>query len=521
LAGGFILGYATLPGTSPPAEDGIVIHYTTLPADSLTPFNRGRTLTHETGHYFYLHHIWGDENGCTGTDYVDDTPNQTTPSSGCPGGLITDACTTTAPGILYNDYMDYTEDACMFMFTHGQVARMETALNDYRSGYHSSNGADPVPLYRLDAALRKIDAPVQRVCSSTFSPVIILRNRGSVELSSVDIYASIDDRPATLTHWTGTLSSLDETSVTLNTVTVAQGIHILKVVVVSPNGGIDDHVANDSIKGTFQYYQAGSAPSSQGFEGITFPPAGWDIINPDNAKGWERSTNAAKTGNASAVIRNFDYPLHNQKDYLRLPLVNIANCDSAFLTFQVAAAVRTNPSTVGIPRDTLQLLISTDCGATYTSLYKKWGSSLITTSIATPSSFLPAASDWRKDSVDLTRYINTGPILLSFLNTTGFENNIYLDDIRICSPNPNNKLKEKGFLVTPNPTTGVIVVQFYANAASLKSIAIFNSFGQKIGEKLPSGAASYSFNLNRYASGVYFVQAIFTDKKVTQRVIKR
>ena len=146
LSNGYVLGYSTLPGASVPAEEGIVIHYTTLPADSLTTFNRGRTLTHEAGHFFYLYHIWGDENGCTGTDFVDDTPNQTTLTSGCPAGaLLTDACSPVAPGILYENYMDYSDDACMCLFTHGQVTRMETALSDYHAGYYTSNGADPVP----------------------------------------------------------------------------------------------------------------------------------------------------------------------------------------------------------------------------------------------------------------------------------------------------------------------------------------------------------------------------------------
>ncbi|HEY8897183.1 MAG TPA: zinc-dependent metalloprotease, partial [Niastella sp.] len=151
LTFGLILGYATLPGASKAAEDGVVIHYGTLPADSITKFNRGRTLTHETGHYFYLYHIWADENGCTGTDFVDDTPNQGTPTGGCPSGIITDGCSPAAPGILYEDYMDYTDDACMCLFTRGQDTRMETALIDYRSGYLTSNGADPVPNDNLRA----------------------------------------------------------------------------------------------------------------------------------------------------------------------------------------------------------------------------------------------------------------------------------------------------------------------------------------------------------------------------------
>jgi hypothetical protein len=525
LSAGYVLGYSTLPGASIPAEEGIVIHYTTLPADSLTTYNRGRTLTHEAGHFFYLYHIWGDENGCTGTDFVDDTPNQTQLTSGCPGGVIvTDACSPAAPGILYQNYMDYTDDACMALFTWGQIARMETALNDYRAGYYTSNGADPVPLFSLDAAVRKINAPDKRVCTATLSPVITLRNRGIEILSSADLYASIDNEPAVLTHWTGSLFSLDETIVTLNTLTLAtEGSHVLKVVVKSPNGNIDLNGVNDTNTCTFQYYQPAAAPLMEGFESNTFPSAGWDLVNPDNTYTWERVTGVAKTGNACVVLHNFDYRVIGQRDYLRLPIENISNGDSAFLTFQVAAAVKTNPSTPGYIWDTLQVLISTDCGATYTSLYKKWGNALITRSGSSPTSFVPASAEWRKDSVDLSAYINAGPVLLAFMNITENENNIYLDDIGVYNKNVNPNLRSKGFMVTPNPATNIVTVQFYPDPLTLKTIIIYNSMGQKVAERvaMDNGSGNYTFDMTRFVSGVYFVQAVFSDKKFTQKVIKQ
>lgn len=524
LAGGFVLGYSTLPGASVPAEEGIAIHYGTLPGNTTPPYNRGRTLTHEAGHFFYLYHIWGDENGCTGTDFVDDTPNQTTLTSGCPGGaVVTDACSPAAPGILYQNYMDYTDDVCMCLFTREQVARMETALSNFHAGYFTSNGADPVPLFSLDAAVRKIKAPDQRVCTPTISPVITLRNRGTEMLSSIDLYAIIDNGPATVTHWNGSLGSLEETSFALNTLTIAEGSHVLKVIVTSPNGNTDLNNANDTSTFTFQYYQAITAPLMEGFENNTFPTAGWDVVNPDNSTIWERVTGVAKTGNAAVVMRNFDYRVIGQRDYLRMPLANIANVDSAFLTFQVAAAVQTNPSIQGYIWDTLQVLISTDCGITYTSLYKKWGSSLITRSGATIDRFVPTQAEWRKDSVDLSAYINAGPVLLAFMNTTENQNNIYLDDISIISKTNNPNLVSKGFMVTPNPATDAITIQFYPTPLTLKAIILYNSAGQKVAEQVATenGTSTYTFNVSHFASGTYFIQAICSDKKFIQKVIKR
>ena len=523
LAGGFILGYSTLPGSSPAAEEGVVIHYTTLPADSLTTYNRGRTLTHETGHFFYLYHIWGDENGCTGTDFVDDTPNQGSFSGGCPGGaIITDGCSPFSPGILYENYMDYTDDACMCLFTKGQDARMETALTTFHPGFLASNGAEPVILFRVDASIKKIIAPTQRACTGIFGPVIRLRNRGTQSLLSADIYASIDNGPATITHWTGSLSSLEETNFRLNSISVATpGNHLIKVIVESPNGGTDQNTVNDTLTGTFQYYPPVSGTYTEGFENNNFPSGGWDILSFDDSTTWKRITGVAKTGNASVVMHNFNYQLFGQKDLLRLPMVNITNADSAFLTFQIAAAVRSN-STAGHYWDTLQVLVSTDCGTIYTSLYKKWGPNLRTRNTPTTSSFIPDPSEWRKDSVDLSDYINAGPILLAFLNTTADENNIYLDDISIYSTRINPNLVSQGFLVTPNPTTDAITVQFYPYPSTLKTIVLYNTSGQKIAEKQAKANSTgrYSFNLNNLANGVYFVQAVFADKKLIQKVVK-
>jgi len=119
ISGG-ILGYATFPQGSVEAEQGVVVLHSSLPGDSGAPYNKGRTLTHETGHYFFLYHIWGDDGGsCSGSDGVDGTPNQATKSGGCyPARLeVTDACSPNSPGIMYENYMDYTDGACMVMIT--------------------------------------------------------------------------------------------------------------------------------------------------------------------------------------------------------------------------------------------------------------------------------------------------------------------------------------------------------------------------------------------------------------------
>jgi len=130
--GGGLLGYAQFPG-GPATTDGVVISYrafgTTGAAQA--PFNKGRTATHEIGHYLNLRHIWGDTEDCSGSDNVSDTPNCAGPNYGAPS-FPTISCNNGPNGDMFMNYMDYVDDAAMFMFTAQQVLRMRAAIEGLR-----------------------------------------------------------------------------------------------------------------------------------------------------------------------------------------------------------------------------------------------------------------------------------------------------------------------------------------------------------------------------------------------------
>lgn len=523
--GGGVLGYSTFPTSAGASEQGIVIRHTTMPGGALTGYNDGRTLTHEAGHFFFLFHIWGDDDGaCDGSDGVSDTPNQSDASSGCHTGVLTDNCTTTAPGVMYQNYMDYSSDGCMAMFTRLQVTRMETALNNYRASLLTSNAAVS-PLKDADAQLITINSPVNRVCDTKFQPVITIRNYGALPLTSLDINASVDGGAPVVTHWTGSVASLSTTTITLNAIAAgANGTHAVKIQLSLPNGVADMNPASDTLSKAFVYPAAVTPPLVEGFESESFPPAGWDILNADNSYTWERVVGVSKTGSAAMVVRNYSYTQNGQVDYLRLPQVSITDADSAFLSFQVAAAIQVSAGTLLNNWDTLRVLVSTNCGSTWTSLYKKWGGALSTRSGITTSEFIPAASEWRKDSVNLTAYINKGPVMIAFANSTGNENNLYIDDINLYKKGSHAAMGEQGYVITPNPSSGPLTVQFSTPPVNLKAIAVYNSAGQKITEKITSNntsATAYQFNLNRNASGVYIVRLVYSDRSVSAKIIRK
>lgn len=155
------LGVTPLPGSfilqTQPFRDGCVIHYetfgrtpdnpfTTLWSSSSNPFNLGRTATHEVGHWLNLFHIWGKFMSgvlvCTDGDQVGDTPNQAVPYSGCPSHPQTSCLSKD----MFMNYMDFTDDVCMNLFTKGQRDRMWSLFGTggFRESILSSHGARPI-----------------------------------------------------------------------------------------------------------------------------------------------------------------------------------------------------------------------------------------------------------------------------------------------------------------------------------------------------------------------------------------
>ncbi|AHM61195.1 hypothetical protein D770_14705 [Flammeovirgaceae bacterium 311] len=123
---GNTLGYAQFPGAGPANTDGVVISYKYFgtTGTATAPFNKGRTATHEVGHWLNLNHIWGD-GGCGVDDNVSDTPVSDAPNYGCARSHV--SCGTKD---MVQNYMDYSDDACMNLFTAGQKARMQALFGN-------------------------------------------------------------------------------------------------------------------------------------------------------------------------------------------------------------------------------------------------------------------------------------------------------------------------------------------------------------------------------------------------------
>ena len=190
-----ILGVSQLPGGTA-ATDGCSVLYTTVGGTTYPGtepgYHLGRTLTHEAGHWLGLYHVWGDDGGgCSGTDYVADTPNQGGENYFCPTFPKTDNCSVSSPGVLFMNYLDYTDDDCMNMFTTGQSNRMNGFLNGSRSPIKSSNGCmPPIGIEELNRSLNNFSV-FPNPASGVITVAFILNTKSDVVISVSDLQGQI------------------------------------------------------------------------------------------------------------------------------------------------------------------------------------------------------------------------------------------------------------------------------------------------------------------------------------------
>jgi Pregnancy-associated plasma protein-A len=459
VGAGGLLGIAPEIGTGTATNDGVCIDYRVFANSCFVnpSFNLGRTGVHEVGHNFGLYHTF--QGGCTNNDFaqltgtncvlptgllsaIDDTPPQSGSTSGCPSVGTVNGCTPSVPKN-YQNYMDYTNDACYSMFTNAQVQRMEWLLENCRPGYLTSLGGQyPAGMPALDAKAATIVAPGGSdfntgtctslsfpipSCPGGFIPRVRVTNGGTATLTSVTVTTTINGaNPVTQTITTN-IATGKSAVLTLNSQTAVVGSNLLSIAISAPNGGTDAIPADNTIATTFTIVAASALPFAQDFVSASFPATGIAISNPDGGTTWVRNANG--NGNAgSAFMDCFNYSVQNQTDDLVITGGGLTNGDTAILSFDVSHRPYSATATSTF-LDTLSVLYSADCGVTTVlSGYKKWGATLGTVAASTSAYTTPTA--WRRDTVFIP--INTNANLRVLIRCTNrYGNNIFLDNINL------------------------------------------------------------------------------------------
>ncbi len=284
-----------------------------------------------------------------------------------------------------------------------------------------------------DAALSAIIEPNNSApyCDLPITPEVTVTNVGKAQLKSVSVGLILDGVDIGTNSFTGLALNLFQTqNLTLSLpLSPAPGVHDLQVYTFEPNGAADQRLSNDTASIVFTVLQALTLPNVEGFESATFPPpGGWTLFNPDGDVTWARTTAAHKSGVASIKFDAYNYNSKGQQDILRSPKIDLTGADSININFDVAYAQYS-----AVEKDSLQIIYSPDCGITWLpTIYNKGGASLSTTGVFVTPAFVPAASDWRNESVSIPICgLTTTSIILGIRAVTDFGNNIYVDNFAV------------------------------------------------------------------------------------------
>jgi len=252
-----VLGFAQFPSFSNADIDGIVIHYRAFgrTGNNLKPqYNLGRTATHEIGHWLNLEHIWGANSDCNDDDHIGDTPRQESSTYGCPS-LPHVSCNNGPDGDMFMNYMDYTDDKCMMLFTTDQRSRMDQAIQAYRFKLEEADSSVlPVTPLATDIRIANIDSPAGVVCSKTILPVILVQNNGSNTVTGFTVNYRLDEDTLLLQYdWNGTLNPNTEVKINLPSMLISDDLHTFIASVTNVNGGSDDYAADNFKTRSFLY----------------------------------------------------------------------------------------------------------------------------------------------------------------------------------------------------------------------------------------------------------------------------
>jgi hypothetical protein len=477
-----ILGYAQLPEASglpglgsggTAITDGVISRYTVFGSSDISlsflldsPYDKGRTMTHEVGHFLGLRHIWGDGNGdeainspdCTASDYCLDTPQAGWEHYDC--DAIYNTCTSAAGFDMVENYMDYTNDACMNIFTKNQKDRITVIMNNAirRSTLKTSTKGIAIPLFEIDAEV-KIEADYSLVnvsdCASLPAPVnkkVILTNRGTLPLTAITLNYSIAGGTNQIHTWTGTLAQNESTVVTLlNTASFG----ILTASIATTNGTTDQRVSNNMHTKTF-------GPINYNFTNYVFnlqqdfwgEEITWDLRD------------------SSGAVKYSGGPYNNKPtEILPLPTPITENwtlANNQCYTFTIY--------------DSQDDGICCDGGIGYYNIKSTDGLTIV-------------ASGGEYTTIDNILFTT------NTLGTSTFEalNDIYL---------------------YPNPTKGTLNIRVPNNFGLPESFTISNSLGQIISRKEVTKENDLTVNTSALSNGVYFITVVKEDQKKTLQFIK-
>ncbi len=551
--GGGLLGYAQFPGGAA-NTDGVVVLTESVGGPSApgsaVPYHLGRTATHEVGHWLNLRHIWGD--ATCGSDLVSDTPTHNTSNGGCPAYPHYSTCTGTPIEMTMN-YMDYTEDACMNIFTAGQSSRMNAAITASRSGLLTSLGCVP-------------PNPVSCGTPSSLSATNVASTTATLNWAAVTGASSYNYRYKTTSSTTWTTASTNSTTVNISSLTASTAYEFQ--VQASCVGALGSFSASATFTTSSVVTSCGT-PTNLAATNVASSSAtlNWAAVTGASnynyryktisATTWTTATTTSTTANISSLTASTAYEFQVQ-----------ANCGGTLGTFSTSGTFTT--------------LASTTCNDPFESNNTAGTAKVLTTSQLNTNLTATIGSstdvDWYRFSTvsgatrvkvnlttlpadyDIYLYANNGTTLLGsselfgtaseqiirntnktasyYIRVIGYQGAFSASScytLRISTSGTNWRMADEGqameveaidmssVSISPNPTNGNTAFEFVSNATGSANVMITDMLGRVVYQnnayQVSEGPNMIEQDMSNSSKGMHFIIVEVNGERKTGRFI--
>ena len=369
---------------------------------------------------------------------------------------------------------------------------------------------DQYPKRPNDAGIYSVVNPIGNSCSASHNPSVTLHNYGNNMLNSVNINYKIDGGVPAVYNWVGALGISNQIAVALPAIIATSGSHTFTCYTSAPNGATEAYTFNDTAKSDFIVNTAAAVntPFTENFEGAVFPPAGWSLNSKSYLYQWGQTSIAPFNGSYSAAIGSSGI-LGAFYD-LTMPMINITGVTNPALDFEYAYAYYPGYY------DSLNVLISSDCGVSWNSLFYEGGSTLQTAS-PTYNYFWPYAYQWRHETISLAAY--TGTVMIRFRKICGWSNNLFIDAVSVAQSTgiATIALNESGMSIYPNPFSSATNIVFSEEQKNT-TIRITDLLGKEM-KTIHFTGRQLVIEKEEMKAGVYFVQTTDEQKHSMNRKI--
>ncbi|WP_338236748.1 M43 family zinc metalloprotease [Persicobacter diffluens] len=530
---GQLLGYASWPETdipgpgapSAPTEDGVVIDFTVCGSNAKGNFptidptyNLGRTLSHEIGHFFGLLHIWGD-GGCGVDDFCGDTPDQSSQTTTSCDQLQDNPPFSCETLDQYENFMDYTPDACMNMFTADQKSRVEVVLefSPRRASLLSSPGLVEPNFEDNAIRLVAIPSPKSVSCAAAMPLVLEVRNVGTNEVNSMMVELTFGEYEAQNTIENLKLAPGENKILSTTLLGLPEGEKELTAIVTRVNNEDNDAIVVGRLKKTILVDQSeAEMPFYTAFNSASIVSEGW-IPFPENSNNqWEGGQTTDQEW--AALLRSGS----TMVNHLISPLILLSETDSLTITFETQRTVS------GTSETDLNLWISNDCGASETLIYS-----------ANSSDLKPSEEHkkWVRHYVDISPF-QEQEVRLDFACANPNGGTLYLREFRIFEKGK-HQLKaelEESIILDPQKddilprfvlsTSGSLPIQYALvyeleeeGPIYLKLMAMDGRLLQQY-QKQNTLQGSIPIDLNNLASGYYLLEINSLKGRTVKRLFQ-